>query len=439
MQENKILDLLKLEISELEYTRYIKHLKFSKKDSTSTHIVYIAPNLLVANWVKTKYSKRIIKLFKIEINVKITIEIRVENKTSTSSKNNTLKQLDKLKNEMLNPLYTFENFVVGSSNQYAYAVSKAIAEKPGILYNPVFIYGSTGLGKTHLMNAIGNYAQSIGKAVIYATIEQFLNDFTYHLQNSSMVSFRKKYRECDVLLVDDVQFLSGKVEVQKEFFNTFNELHSSGKQVVLASDKPYKKINDLEERLKSRFGWGLIADVTMPELKTKIEIIKKKCELDNIDLHDKIIYYIATNMGENIREIESAIINLNAYATLMRQDITFEFAKNVLKEQLQEKNEIVTVEDIISVVSRELNIKPSEIKSKKRTGNITKARRICIYLAREVTSNSTPSIASYFNMKDHTAISHNIKKTIELMKDNEVFKLIVEDIKCKVMTFNTSI
>jgi chromosomal replication initiator protein len=302
------------------------------------------------------------------------------------------------------------------------------------MYNPVFIYGPTGLGKTHLIHAIGNYVQTKGKIVIYATIEQFMNDFTYNLRNQSMDRFREKYRNCDVLLIDDTQFLSNKIQTQEEFFHTFNELHSAGKQIVLTSDKPPKMINGLEDRLKSRFEWGLIADIGLPELETKIAIIKKKCELDGINLGSDIVNYIAANMGDNIREIESAIINLNAYASLMRQEITLDFAKNVMREQIKERRENISLEDIIQIIAKDLNIKPSEIKSTKRSKNIVEARRIGIYLARTLTPNSMPSLATYFGMKDHTAVSHNIKKINELIETNESFKLKVEDLKNKILT-----
>lgn len=438
MLADTILSLLKEEISSLEYDRYIKQLKFHEKASNSDQMVFIAPNILIANWVKTKYCEKIGHLFELKTGKKPEIKIVLkEHLKVTKSKPITIEMTDVNKNAkstILNPSYTFGSFVVGSSNQYAYTAAKSIAEKPGIMYNPVFIYGPTGLGKTHLIHAIGNYAQAKGKSVIYATIEQFMNDFTYNLRNQSMDRFRDKYRNCDVLLIDDTQFLSNKIQTQEEFFHTFNELHSAGKQIVLTSDKPPKMINGLEDRLKSRFEWGLIADIGLPELETKIAIINKKCELDGINLNSDIVNYIASNMGDNIREIESAIINLNAYASLMRQDITLDFAKNVMREQIKERRENITLEDIILTISKDLNIKPSEIKSTKRSKNIVEARRIGIYLARTLTPNSMPSLATYFGMKDHTAVSHNIKKINELIITNESFKLRVEDLKNKILT-----
>lgn len=437
MLADTVLELLKSEIPELEYKRYIKQLKYQEKASHCDSAVFTVPNILIANWVKTKYSEKIAHLFEVKTGKKPTINIMLKNQITNNKKKSAPIDIElskTTKNTILNPSYTFDSFVVGSSNQYAYTVAKSVADKPGIIYNPVFIYGPTGLGKTHLMHAIGNYSQANGKVIIYATIEQFMNDFTYNLRNQSMERFRKKYRNCDILLIDDAQFLSNKIQTQEEFFHTFNELHSAGKQIVLTSDKPPKNINGLEERLQSRFEWGLIADIGLPELETKIAIIKKKCELDGIDLNDDIINFIASNMGDNIREIESAIINLNAYASLMRQEITFEFAKNVIKQQIKEKRENITLENIITIISKELNIKPSEIKSKKRNKNIVEARRIGIYLARTLTPNSMPALASFFGMKDHTAVSHNMKKINELLETNETFRLRVDELKNIVLT-----
>ena len=438
MLADTVITLLKEEISSQEYDRFIKQLKFNEKASNSDQMVFIAPNILIANWVRTKYTDKIAHLFELKTGKKPEIKIILKEHIKTNkAKTNVIEIVDatkNTKNTILNPSYTFDSFVVGSSNQYAYTAAKSIAAKPGIMYNPVFIYGPTGLGKTHLIHAIGNFCQNKGKIVIYATIEQFMNDFTYNLRNQSMDRFRDKYRACDVLLIDDAQFLSNKIQTQEEFFHTFNELHSAGKQIVLTSDKPPKMINGLEDRLKSRFEWGLIADIGLPELETKIAIIKKKCELDGISLNADIVNYIASNMGDNIREIESAIINLNAYASLMRQEITLDFAKNVMREQIKEQRENISLEDIISSIAKDLNIKPSEIKSTKRSANIVEARRIGIYLARSLTPNSMPALASYFGMKDHTAVSKNIKKINELIETNESFKLKVETLKNKILT-----
>jgi chromosomal replication initiator protein len=431
------LQLLKNEIPFSEYDKYVKQLSHNEKESKSNIVAFNAPNILVLNWIKTKYAEKLCHLFEQETGIKHSVKFILKNKAISDKSGFSNDDIEKHRgsiNSILNPSYNFDSFIIGKSNNYAYTVAKAAASKPGIVYNPIFIYGPTGIGKTHLIHAIGNYAQNQGKTVIYATSEQFLNDYIHHSMNKIMDRFREKYRKCDFLLIDDVQFFSNKIQTQEEFFHTFNELHTIKKQIVLTSDKPPKTIDGIEERLKSRFEWGLIADIGYPELETKIAIIIKKCELDGVDLNKDIVDYIASNMGDNIREIESAIINLNAYAMLMRQKITLDFAKSVMKEQIKERHKDVTLENIILTVSKEMNIKPSEIKSKKRSQNIVEARRIGIYLARNLTPNSMPSLASFFGMKDHTAVSHNMKKINELIKSNERFRLKVDEIQNKILT-----
>jgi len=305
------------------------------------------------------------------------------------------------------------------------------------VYNPLFIYGGVGLGKTHLMQAVGNVMAAQGKSVIYTSVEQFLNDFSRHLSNRTMDRFKDKYRKCDLLLIDDIQFLSGKNQIQEEFFHTFEALRNENKQIIITSDKHPKKIGGLEERLKSRFEWGLVADIQPPELETKIEIIKKKCEINRVKLDKDVINYVATIIENNTREIEGILSKLNAYSQLMGVDINIEFARNVLKEQLTEKRNNITIDTIMEIVSKELNVKSSEIRSKSRNSNIVYARRIAIYLSRNLTPNSMPQLAHYFGMKDHTAVSHTMKKIQELMKNDEDFKIKVDELSNKVSTLTT--
>lgn len=438
MIADEVLEQLRQDIPTQEYNRYVKQLSYEENLSKTDLAVFSVPNVLIGNWIKTKYSEKIAYFFELINKIKPQIKIIIKNHHEALSK--SIVDLDQSKNASavktvnLNPSFRFDSFVVGKSNLVAYKAAEAIAQKPGIVYNPVFIYGPTGLGKTHLVQSIGNYAQEKGKSVIYTTSEQFLNDYVQNMKNKTMDRFQEKYRTCDLLLIDDIQFLANKIQTQEEFFHTFNELHGHKKQIVLTSDKPPKMINGLEERLQSRFESGLIADITQPELETKIAIIKKKCELDSVNLTDDIVDYIASHMGDNIREIESAIISLNAYATMMRQDITLEFAKNVMKEQLKQQRENISLEDVVKIISRELNVKPSDIKSKKRTKNIVEARRIVIYLARTLTPNSMPSLASYFGMKDHSSVSKNMKQIGELLLKDEHFKLRVEELKNIVLT-----
>ena len=322
--------------------------------------------------------------------------------------------------------------MVGGSNQFAYSAVKSVSEKAGQVYNPLFIYGGVGLGKTHLMQAAGNVFQNQGKSVIYTTVEQFLNDFVRHLRNQNMERFQEKYRKCDVLLIDDIQFLSNKESIQEEFFHTFEALKGDGKQIILTADKHPKKIAGLEARLRSRFEWGLVADIQPPELETKIAIIKNKCEINKVVLTNDIINYIATVIDSNVREIEGILSKLHAYSQLMHVDIDLEFTKNVLKDQIKENKAHLTLDSITEFVAKDLNIKPSEIKSKGRSRNLVYARRISIYLCRENTQSTMPQLAQYFGMKDHTAISHTLKKINELMQNDEDFKVKIEELTNKI-------
>lgn len=434
MVANEVLELLSKEILPSEFECYIKQLKFNEKSSNSTNVVFNAPNEIIAKFIQTKYASKIAHLFEVKTGQKPVINVLAATKTqSKPAKKVDVKEI-KAQSSLLNPSYTFENFVVGDSNQFAFLSAKAVSEQLGKIYNPLFIYGPTGLGKTHLLQSVGNFCLNGGKMVICVTSEQFITDFTYNLNNHSMERFREKYRNCDVLLIDDVQFLGKTDKIQEEFFHTFNELHAKNGQIVMTSDRQPKLLKGFEDRLRTRFEWGIIADITPPELDTKIAIIKKKCEFDKIYLDKDVINYIATNMGDNIREIESAIINLNAYARLMRQEITLEFAKNILRDQIKEKRENINLENIVEIVSKELNVKPSDMKSKSRSKNIVEARRIVIYLAKNLTPNSMPQIAQFFNMKDHSAVSHSIKKINELIETNEYFKVRVEEIKNKILT-----
>jgi chromosomal replication initiator protein len=432
---NKVLKKLQQEISNKEWERYIRTLSYDEPSSRSNVAQFYAPNMLVAKWIKTKYQNKIAHLFEIESNIRpqVIISVGKAKKSATNTQKYTeVEQKNQTKSTILNPSFTFDSFIVGDSNQFAYTTSKSVAEKPGALYNPLFLYGGVGLGKTHLIQAIGNHQIAMGKKVIYTTFEQFMNKFTSHLRSQTMDRFRDHFRECDVLLIDDIQFLSRKEQTQEEFFHTFNELHQAKKQIVITSDRQPNKIAGLVDRLRSRFEWGLMADIQPPGLETKIAIIQKKCEIDGITLNQDIINFIASNMGNNIREIEGVIIKLNAYAGLMNQKLTLEFAQNVIKEQIVEKKANISIDDIVKHVSKELNVKLSDIKSKKRTKDVVNARRISIYLTRHLTPNSMPQIAVYFGMKDHTAVSHAMKKINETIEENENFKVLMEEFSNKI-------
>ena len=435
MTTKDILSALQNEVSQNDYEKYLKQLVFKKSSSNEELAVFEVPNKFIANYIKTKFTPIIQEIFEKESNNKPSVEIKLAGERRRSTK--VIKDEEHFSRQadstMLNQSYTFEAFVVGSSNQMAYTASKAVANKPGIQYNPLFIYGGTGLGKTHLLQAIGNDAIEKEKNVIYVTVEQFMNDFTFSLKNKNMEHFRSKYRKCDLLLIDDIQFLSGKESTQEEFFHTFNELHTANKQIVMTADKLPSQIAGLEERLKSRFEHGLKSHIQLPELETKIAIIEKKSELNGIHLTKEIINFIATTLDNSVREIEGLLIQINASADLLGQEIDINLVQNLLKEQIKETKENIKLPDIINVVANELNIKPSDLKSSKRTASVVNARRVVIYLARELTHNSMPDIAKFLGMKDHSSVSKNISAANKLIEKDENFKLTLENLKNKII------
>ncbi|MCK5293939.1 MAG: chromosomal replication initiator protein DnaA [Arcobacteraceae bacterium] len=435
MLKVNILEELEKEITTSDYNKFIKQLVYKRASSSDELIVFEAPNKFIANYIKTKFTNTIQNIYFNLTNTKPSIEIKLAGEKRRAKKDILNDQLlsSTPENTILNQSYTFDSFVVGSSNQMAYNASKAVSTKLGILYNPLFIYGGTGLGKTHLLQAIGNSAIEQHKTVIYVTIEQFMNDFTFSIKTNKMDHFRNKYRKCDLLLIDDVQFLSGKDETQKELFHTFNELHTANKQIILTSDKLPSQIAGLEERLKSRFEWGLTTDVQIPGFETKIAIIEKKCDLNAINLSKEIVQYIATTLDSSIREVEGLLIKINASADLLGQKINLELVQNLLKDQIKEKKDNIKLPNIIEIVSRELNIKPSDLKSSKRTANVVNGRRIAIYLSRELTHNSMPDIAKFLGMKDHSSVSKNISKANELIEKDENFRLTIENLKNKII------
>jgi len=427
----EVLKKLKEEITEIEYKRYIKNLVYDAKKSTSDYAIFYAPNALISNWIQSKYSDKIIHLFEVINGSKVSVKVTLKNSVDKIKKEIKKTEI-KNTHSLLNPSQIFDNFMVGGSNQFAYAAVKSVSENAGNVYNPLFIYGGVGLGKTHLMQSAGNVFENQGKNVIYTTSEQLLNDFIRHIRNKTMEKFQKKYRKCDVLLIDDIQFLSNKDGIQEEFFHTFEALRGDGKQIILTADKHPKKIGGLEERLQSRFEWGLVADIQPPELETKIAIIKSKCEINKVELTNDIINYIATVIDNNVREIEGILSKLHAYSQLMHVEINLEFTKNVLKDQIRENRVSLSMESITNSVAKDLNIKPSEIRSKGRSKNIVYARRIAIYICRELTQNTMPQLAQYLGMKDHTAISHTVKKINSLITEDEDFKTKIAELTNKI-------
>lgn len=328
-----------------------------------------------------------------------------------------------------NPKYTFKSFVVGASNQFAHAASLAVAEAPARAYNPLFIYGGVGLGKTHLLNSIGNYVAERGDMrIAYVTTEQFTNEVINSIRYDKMMELRRRYRNVDMLLIDDIQFLAGKERTQEEFFHTFNTLYEAQKQIVLSSDRFPKEMPSMEERLRSRFEWGLIADLQQPDVETRIAILRKKSEDEGIAIGEDVVQLLAANLKSNIREIEGALIRLGAYASLTGHIITVEMAKNVLRDLLGGKRKVITTEDIQEVVANRYHIKVSDLKSKRRTKTLVHPRQVAMYLCRELTDASFPEIGRDFGGKDHTTIIHACKQVKKSLEKDSSFQATINSI-----------
>jgi chromosomal replication initiator protein len=326
-------------------------------------------------------------------------------------------------NPNLNPNYTFENFVVGSCNQFAHAAASAVAKNLAKSYNPLYIYGGAGLGKTHLMNAIGHFAiqQSARAKILYVTTEKFMNDLVTHLQYGKVLEFREKYRTVDILLMDDIHYLAGRERTKEEFFHTFNHLYDSQKQIVISSDCPPKDIPHLEERFRSRFEWGLIADLKPPDIETRIAILKKKAEAEAVSLPESVALYIADKVQTNIRELEGYMRRVIAFASLKGERIDLDLTKEALKGLLDSSAMIVTVEKIQKLVCHKFKIKPSQLKSKNNSPKIAFPRQIAMYLAKELTHSSLPEIGKKFGGKHHTTVIHSIRKIEKLRNDDPEF------------------
>jgi len=323
----------------------------------------------------------------------------------------------------LNLRYTFDTFIVGSSNQFAHAACRAVAEAPSRSYNPLFLHGGVGLGKTHLMHAIGQYVLQHDRNVklTYISSERFMNEMINAVRYDRVIDFRERYRSVDVLLVDDIQFLAGKEGTQTEFFHTFNALHDSQKQIVLSSDCPPREIPALEERLRSRFEWGLIADVQPPDLETKVAILKKKAETEAVPLRDDVAIYIAGKIKSNIRELEGSLIRLVAYASLTGQEITLRLAQEVLRNMLDREEKAVTIEIIQKFVADYYNLKMADLKSRNNSKSVAMPRQIAMYLCKSLTNASLPEIGRSFGGKHHSTVIHSIRKVDDLRKRDSVF------------------
>ncbi len=330
----------------------------------------------------------------------------------------------------LNPKYTFATFVVGGSNQFAHAACMAVAEQPARAYNPLFIYGGVGLGKTHLLNAIGNHvAERTELRIAYVTTEQFTNEVINSIRYDKMIDLRRRYRNVDMLMIDDIQFLAGKERTQEEFFHTFNALYEAHKQIVVSSDRFPKEMPDIDERLRSRFEWGLIADLQSPDVETRIAILRKKSEDEGIRLPEDVVQFLAANMKSNIRELEGSLVRLGAYSSLTGQPITLEMAKTVLRDVIGDKKKIVAMDDIQEAVSARFHVKVSDLKSRRRSKTLVQPRQIAMFLCRELTDASFPEIGRQFGGKDHTTIMHACKQVAKAVEADTTLRATLEGLK----------
>ena len=449
----EIIHKLKIEygLSNVSFRTWIEPLEvYNVSDST---VYILVPLKSSVDYINQKYllpfQVCIAEITGQEFEVKfITVDdsqnINVKNQDDTYKKNATQNSIFEQAN--LNPKYTFDTFVVGGNNNFAHAASLAVSESPGEIYNPLFLYGGVGLGKTHLMHSIAHFIleKDPTKKVLYVTSETFTNELIEALKSGktsggnelAMTAFREKYRNIDVLLIDDVQFIIGKESTQEEFFHTFNHLHVSGKQIIISSDKPPKDIETLEARLRTRFEWGLIADISSPDYETRMAILRKKEELDGLQkyhISNEVMQYIATNVKSNIRELEGSLNKLIALHKLKNEEINIMLAAEALKDIVSpNKNRQITPELILEVVSEHFSVSIADLKSGKRNANIVNSRQIAMYLCRTMTDTPLKSIGIMLGGRDHSTVSHGVDKVTEDIKTNEALNNTIEIIKKKI-------
>jgi chromosomal replication initiator protein len=421
-------------VSQQSFDMWLKPLNLLK--ITDTTIDLEVPNKFFKDWISENYEFLIKDLlyqitknqYSVHFHLKEKSEEREVKQKAEHQTSLAPVTRQALKEDGLNPAYTFDAFVVGASNQFAHAAALAVANLPAKNYNPLFIYGGVGLGKTHLLNAIGNHIvqNDLTASVCYISSEKFTNELINCLRYEKMTDFRNKYRNKDVLLVDDIQFLGGKERTQEEFFHTFNALYDSHKQIVISSDKLPKEIPGLEERLRSRISWGLIADIQPPDMETKVAILCKKAEMYNIALTNDVGLFLASHLGSNIRELEGALTRLRAFASLTGSDITIAMTKETLEDILTDRQKMISIDEIQKAVANHYNIKVSDLKSPRKLKIYAMPRQICMYLSRTLTKSSFPEIGAKFGGKDHSTVIHAFRQVEKKMADDREMKKSIE-------------
>lgn len=442
---NKLLidakELLKNEMTKVSYDTWIKDLTIIGKEQ-NTYILGVTSDFQ-KEAIMTRNYALIVNTFKYITNTECDIAVReVGINTNNIQQNNSnldsVSSISGYSSSFLNPKYTFDTFVVGNSNRFAHAAALAVAEAPASSYNPLFLYGGVGLGKTHLMHAIGNeiLRHDHSAKILYVTSEKFTNQLINAIRDNTTENFRNCYRNVDVLLIDDIQFIAGKERIQEEFFHTFNTLHESGKQIILSSDRPPKEMKLLEDRLKSRFEWGLIADISNPDYETRLAILRKKAQSDNIVIDDMILSNIATKIDTNIRELEGVLNKMIAKSSLTHSPLTLEMAEKAINDIISQKEKVVSAEAIQEVVAKYFNINAKDLKSSKRSNDLAYPRQIAMYLCRDVAQMQLARIGECFGKRDHTTVMHACRKIEAEIKENGNTKLIVDSVKNLLLNSN---
>ena len=434
---NQAKDLLKEELSQIAFQTWFSSLEIAEMNNS--HIVLKATSDYAAELLQTRYADLVLNTFKFITNREWTFSVIYEENSKTVENNSIISSTPvdpkdpeiEISNRTLNPKYTFETFVVGNNNRFAHAAAIAVGDKPGESYNPLFLYGGVGLGKTHLMHAIGNRILQNNRSakILYVTSEKFTNQLINAIKDNKNEVFRNKYRTIDVLLIDDIQFIAGKERVQEEFFHTFNALYEDKKQIIISSDKPPREIQFLEDRLKSRFEWGLLADISCPDYETRLAILRKKAQEEKILVDDNILANIANKIDSNIRELEGVFNKIIATASLTHTPITLELAENTINEFKAASEKVLSSDFVKETVAKYFNINKDDLASNKRSNEIAFPRQIAMYLCREVANMSYPKIGEDFGNRDHSTVMHACKKIEKEVKDKNNTRLIVESVK----------
>jgi len=422
---NNIIDL---------WFRPIKLSQFKEQQATVE-----IPNRFFKDWIEDNYPDIIAESIKGILGYPVTVRYKIAEKMDPNVRKmdmrmETRRQRLASRGIYLNPKYTFENFVIGSSNQFAHASAKAVAEAPGKTYNPLFIYGGVGLGKTHLITAIGNAIidKKPDMSVIFVSAEQFTNEVVSAIRHQKMGELKEKYRNIDLLLLDDIHFIANKTQTQEEFFHTFNTIYERQKQIVISSDRPPKEIGDVTDRLRSRFSMGLIADIQPPELETKVAIVQRKAETEKIFVPEDVAYYLASRVKSNIRELEGCLIRLGAQSSLTGRPINKDMAKTILQDLIEDDEKPVTTEQIQKTVAEHFALKVSDMKAKKRTKEIALPRQIAMYLSKQLTNLSLSDIGKNFGGKDHATVIYACKQIEEKRAKDEAFNRMIESLIRKI-------